>query len=162
MSMLRYKGYDGSMEVDLERGVVTGKILSIDDLVTYETSELAAVEREFKAAVEDYLDTCASLGREPRKPYGGVFNVRTTPEKHRTLSLRARERHTTLNGVVNEAIDAYLEKETLGVAAIKTASTASFVGGFVMGKGEFTTPVGPLALWDASSQGAVVLSSPEV
>jgi len=35
--------------------------------------------------VEDYLETCKALGREPQKVYKGVFNVRIEPELHKKV-----------------------------------------------------------------------------
>ena len=68
MSVLKYKEYEGTAELDMERKVCRGKILFLDDLVTYEADTPAKLEEEFKAAVDDYIETCLSLNREPQKP----------------------------------------------------------------------------------------------
>ncbi|MBL0419015.1 type II toxin-antitoxin system HicB family antitoxin [Ramlibacter sp. AW1] len=108
MNLMRYLGFDGTAEIDLDRGTCFGKLLFIDDLVTYEASDPRALKAEFHAAVDDYLETCRQLGRPPKKPHSGLFNVRTTPEKHRDLLLCAAERGISLNAVVNEAIAQFL------------------------------------------------------
>nr|WP_082522096.1 type II toxin-antitoxin system HicB family antitoxin [Ramlibacter sp. Leaf400] len=110
MTVLRYKGYEGSAEVDLQRGVCHGRIRLIDDLVTYEAATPRELVGAFEAAVDDYLETCRQLNRAPRKSYGGVFNVRTSPEKHCELGTRALRKGASLNAIVNEAIDMYLER----------------------------------------------------
>lgn len=110
MNLLRYRGFEGSAEVDLDRGVCAGKLLFIDDLITYEAPDPRALKSEFEAAVDDYIETCEQLGREPKKPHSGVFNVRTTPQKHRELALRAAQSRSTLNAVVNEALDVFLNQ----------------------------------------------------
>ncbi len=61
MNILKYKNYEGTAERDLERSVCRGKILFIDDLVTYEAQFSAQLQAEFEAAVDDYLATCAEL-----------------------------------------------------------------------------------------------------
>lgn len=108
MNILEYNGYHGSVELDMERGVVRGKILFIADLVTYETGDLAQLQKEFEAAVADYLGTCEALGREPKKPASGTFNVRTGSEMHRAAQIRAIEDGISMNEVVVRALGCYL------------------------------------------------------
>jgi predicted HicB family RNase H-like nuclease len=110
MNLLRYRGFEGSAEIDLDRGICVGKVLFIDDLITYEANEPRSLEKEFKAAIDDYIETCRELGREPKKPHSGVFNVRTSPQNHRELALRAAHNRSSLNAVVNDAIERYLAK----------------------------------------------------
>lgn len=108
MNILEYKGYHGTIEVDMERGVLRGKILFISDLVTYEAPDPKRVRSEFEAAVDDYLDTCAELGREPKQPASGTFNVRVGSERHRAAQVRAIADGISLNEVVSRALDCYL------------------------------------------------------
>lgn len=68
MTTLEYKGYQGSAEVDAETDVLVGKILFITDLVTYEAKTVQSLRKEFQAAVDDYLETCLQLGRDPQQP----------------------------------------------------------------------------------------------
>jgi len=108
MDILKYKEYEGTAEIDLDRMVCRGKILFIDDLVTYEAGTPQELRKEFEAAVDDYIETCALLKREPQKPLKGLFNVRIAPELHRALSLRALKDDVSQNEVVSRAIDAYV------------------------------------------------------
>ena len=108
MDILKYKGYEGTAELDVSRGVCRGKILFISDLVTYETKFPAKFQKEFERAVDDYLETCLALGREPVKPFKGLFNVRVSPDLHRAAALRAVENGIALNEVVVKALDAFL------------------------------------------------------
>ena len=43
-------------------------------------------------------------------PYKGTFNVRVTPELHRRVATLADRNGKKLNTVVNEALEAYLQK----------------------------------------------------
>lgn len=92
----------------MTRGVCRGKILFINDLVTYETSQPSELQKEFEAAVDDYLETCAELRREPQKSLKGQFNVRIPQELHRAAALRALTDSASLNDVVVCALDAYI------------------------------------------------------
>jgi len=66
MNRLTFKSYEGSMELDNERGLYRGKLLFIDDMVTYEATTPAELRTEFEAAVDDYIETCRELGLPPQ------------------------------------------------------------------------------------------------
>lgn len=107
--MLAYKGYNGSSEIDTEEEVCYGKILCINDLITYQADSPKDLKKAFEEAVDDYLATCRELGREPQKPFRGLFNVRIDPALHRTIALRAADEHTSLNSIVEASIRCYLQ-----------------------------------------------------
>ena len=53
--VLKYKNYIGSVEYDLTDKFLFGKILFIDDLVTYEGNTIEDLEKAFHDMVDDYL-----------------------------------------------------------------------------------------------------------
>lgn len=111
MNIIKYAGYEGTVSLDLDRNVCRGKILFIDDLVTYEAALADGAEgirAAFQEAVDDYLETCKELGRAPQKALSGTFNVRISPELHKAARLRAAEDAVTLNEVVAAAVDCYV------------------------------------------------------
>jgi predicted HicB family RNase H-like nuclease len=108
VDILNYKGYEGSAELDMERKVCKGRLLFVDDLVTYEADSPIRLQREFEAAVDDYLETCAALGRDPKKPLKGQFNVRVPPALHAAAVRRALAANVSLNEVVVRALDAFV------------------------------------------------------
>lgn len=110
MNMLEYKGYHGSVQVDLECEVLRGTILFIADLVTFVANNPAQLKAEFEAAVDDYLETCRELNRNPQKPASGTFNVRITPELHRSSQIRATLDEVSLNEVVTRALTCYVHQ----------------------------------------------------
>jgi predicted HicB family RNase H-like nuclease len=108
VNILKYKSYEGTAEVDTARQVCFGKVLFIDDLVTYEADDVKRLQKEFEAAVDDYLETCKELQKEPQQPLKGQFNVRIPPELHKLAVLRAKSDNATLNDVVVRSLDAFL------------------------------------------------------
>ena len=111
MNTLRYKDYEGSMHVSIEGRCMHGKLLFVDDVITYEGKNFDELEAAFHEAVDDYLVFCAEVGKEPEKPYKGVFNVRVKPEIHRALAGRAAQSQQTLNEVVCKALESYLSQD---------------------------------------------------
>ncbi|MGA8147777.1 MAG: type II toxin-antitoxin system HicB family antitoxin [Gallionellaceae bacterium] len=108
MDILKYKDYEGTAELDMTRGICRGKILFINDLVTYESALPAELQKEFESAVDDYIETCATLGREPQKPLKGQFNVRIPPALHKAATLRASTDNISLNEVVVRALELFI------------------------------------------------------
>ena len=117
MEILRYKDFEGSAELDLQSSVCRGRILFIDDLVTYESKTINNLQKQFENAVEDYIDTCAQVQKEPQKSCRGQFNVRVSPEMHRVAARRAIEDDTSLNDVVCKALAAYLQPRSAVASA---------------------------------------------
>src|SRR5579862_4890416 len=108
MDTLKYLDYEGTAELEMSRHVCRGKILFIDDLVTYEAATPDRLEEEFQRAVDDYIATCGQLGRQPKKPLKGLFNVRVPPELHKAAVLRAKHDDVGLNDVVVRALQSFL------------------------------------------------------
>ena len=109
--VFEYKGYLGSAEVDTEAFVLVGKLLFIKDVIAYSAEDAKGLEAAFREAVDDYLETCADLGRDPEVPCKGTFNVRVSPLVHRDTALAARRKRITLNQFVCEALAVALEEE---------------------------------------------------
>jgi predicted HicB family RNase H-like nuclease len=68
MDTFTFKGYEGSVQQDQDRGVWRGKILMITDLGSYEAAVVPELRKQFETAVDDYIETCRALGRSPPVP----------------------------------------------------------------------------------------------
>ena len=105
---LEYKGYFGSVEFSNEDDTFHGRIIGINDHITYEGDNVNNLRQDFISAVEEYLETCAELGKEPEKAYKGTFNVRIDPALHRQLTIYSLSHGKSLNSTVEEAIRSYI------------------------------------------------------
>ncbi len=104
-NVLEYKGYIATLEYSSEDKVFYGKLEMINDLVTFEADSASDLEVNFHNAVDEYLDTCKALGREPQKTYKGVFNVRIDPKLHKKAYQKSIEKGISLNAFVKNAIE---------------------------------------------------------
>jgi predicted HicB family RNase H-like nuclease len=105
---MSYKGYFGSVEFSDEDSVFFGRISGINDRIIYEGIDVKSLRHDFENAVEEYLETCTQLGKEPEKTYKGTFNVRINPLLHRQLALFSVSNGKTLNATVEEAIQSFI------------------------------------------------------
>ncbi len=89
--MMTYKGYTACVEVDLEAEILFGRVLDINDVVTFKAKTIEEARREFQNSIDDYLEFCKELGQEPDKPFSGKLPFRTTPEHHRKIFIAAKK-----------------------------------------------------------------------
>ena len=109
--VMEYKDYCGTVEYSAADNVLHGRVLGIKGLISYEGDSLQALKKDFEDAIDDYLESCINDGVKPQKPYKGSFNVRISPELHRTLAVYANTNGQTLNSTVEEAIRSYIIKK---------------------------------------------------
>ena len=105
---MTYKGYYGSVEFSDEDNVFYGRIIGINDRITFEGNSAETLRRDFEDAVDEYLEICSQMGKDPEKAYKGTFNVRISPALHRQLALYSATEGKTLNAAVEEAIQNYI------------------------------------------------------
>ncbi len=103
--LLEYNGYYASVDFSAEDEVFHGKLIGINDLVTFEGDSVMELKSAFHEAVEDYLETCKEINKSPDKTYKGSFNVRIPSELHRRAALYASMQKLSLNDFVRKAID---------------------------------------------------------
>jgi len=103
-NQLTHRGYTATINYSAEDNIFYGKLAMINDLVTFEADNVADLKREFIAAVDDYLQTCAKLGKQPDKTFKGVFNVRVSPQLHKKLYTQALKNNTSLNKLIAEKL----------------------------------------------------------
>jgi predicted HicB family RNase H-like nuclease len=106
--------------MSLEDDCLIGRVLFIDDIITYEGATVGELMENFRAAVDHYLDYCKRTGKPANKPYSGTFNVRIGPQLHREAVIAANAASVNLNDFVTTAI-----KVTLKRASASSAQQAS-------------------------------------
>jgi len=107
-STMSYKGYQGSVEFSDEDNVFFGRLIGINDRILFEGDNVEDLRKDFHDAVEDYLEVCKEIGKDPEKAYKGTFNVRIAPALHRELAVYSTAQGKTLNSTVEEAIRNYI------------------------------------------------------
>ena len=105
---MKYKDYSGSVEYSDEDGVFFGRIIGINDRITFDGDNVKSLRTNFEDAVDGYLEVCSQIGKEPDRAYKGTFNVRIAPELHRDLAVYSVSHGKTLNSTVEDAIRSYI------------------------------------------------------
>jgi predicted HicB family RNase H-like nuclease len=122
---LTHRGYTAQMAFDADDKLIVGRVLGIDDIITFHGESVREFERHFHAAVDDYIAACAKLGSAPEKPASGRLMLRVSPQVH-AAALKAASRHgVSLNKWAEQALGEASRK----VAGGKRAATASASAG---------------------------------
>ncbi|MDQ2829335.1 MAG: type II toxin-antitoxin system HicB family antitoxin [Chloroflexota bacterium] len=107
--MMTYKGYSSHVEFDDEADILHGRVIDIQDVITFQGETVAEIHQAFHDSVDDYLEFCQELGREPEKPLSEHLIFRTSPERHRRIYLAAKKAGESINSwmdnVLSEAAD---------------------------------------------------------
>ena len=106
---MEYKGYHARIEYSAEDETFVGRVIGITDTLLFDGGSVEELTDMFHQSVDDYLASCAEIGKAPEKEYRGSFNVRLSPELHRRAAIAAEGRSLTLNQFMNEAVKSYLQ-----------------------------------------------------
>jgi predicted HicB family RNase H-like nuclease len=97
MSALTHRGYAAVIEFDPEDLILTGRIAGIRDRVGFHATTAESIAEAFREAVDDYLETCAKLGKNPDRAYSGKVMFRVRPELHARIAAAAELSGKSLN-----------------------------------------------------------------
>ena len=101
---MNYKGYTGKVEYDDDAGILFGKVVDIADVITFQGTSVDEIRQAFRDSIDDYLEFCNELGKEPARPFSGQLPFRTTPEHHRLIFLAAQNAGKSMNGWMDDVL----------------------------------------------------------
>jgi predicted HicB family RNase H-like nuclease len=110
-NVLKHKDFIGSVQFSSTDEIFYGKITGIEDLVNFEGESVIELKSAFIEAVEEYIELCKSLGKDPFKSYKGTLNVRIGPELHKQATEHATIQGITLNKYIQNAIAREVNEE---------------------------------------------------
>lgn len=108
---LKYRGYHGQIEFSAEDNLFIGHVIGIQDSLNFHGSSIDEITSSFHDCIDGYLEMCEAFGRVPDKEYKGSFNVRISPQLHRSAAIQAEAAGKSLNQFIQEAIEEKLSPE---------------------------------------------------
>lgn len=97
MNSMSYKGQMARIDFDDRSNIFVGELLGISDVVGFHAESVQALRDAFEEAVEDYIATCAAIGKPVEKPASGNLMLRVPPEVHGAALVAAKAAGTSLN-----------------------------------------------------------------
>ena len=101
---MEYKGYIGIVEYDSDAKLFHGDVVNTRDVITFQGTTVAEIEKAFTESIDDYMNWCKQEGVEAEKPYSGKFNLRLSPELHREIAITAKKLNLSINNFVEKAL----------------------------------------------------------
>jgi len=105
MNVMTYKGYAARIEYSDEDQLLIGHVAGIRDVIGFHGESVAELRSAFEEAVDDYLETCARLGREPQKAYSGKLSLRLEPTLHASVAAKAELEKKSINQWVSDVLN---------------------------------------------------------
>ncbi len=90
MNTMTHKGFAARIEFDERDNLFVGHLAGIRDSVGFHADTVAKLRAAFLDAVDDYIEACAKIGKEPQRSASGKLMLRMPPESH-AAALRAAE-----------------------------------------------------------------------
>jgi predicted HicB family RNase H-like nuclease len=122
---MQYRGYTATMIFDAEDKIIVGRVLDIDDIVTFHGASVAEFEAHFHTVVDDYIAACQALGSEPERPASGRLMLRVSPEVHAASLKAAALSGTSLNRWAEQALKAATRRSTKTIPGASKATRLS-------------------------------------
>lgn len=106
INAMEYKGLIAKINFSSEDDVFIGAVQGVSFTILFEGRSVEELRRAFKKSVDDYLELCKRMNREPESSYKGNLNVSIPPQLHRQAARFALAQGGDLNDFVTEAIEA--------------------------------------------------------
>jgi predicted HicB family RNase H-like nuclease len=104
MNTMRYSGYTASMEFDVDDKIIIGRVLDIDDIITFHGASVTEFEAAFQQAVDGYRGACEQLGQAAEKPASGKLMLRVSPLIHAAAIKASARQGQSLNKWAENAL----------------------------------------------------------
>ena len=103
-NVMTYKGYKARVEYDGDDECFIGHLAGINDVVGFHATSVKDLKSAFREAVDDYIETCKRVGKEPEKPFSGKVMFRIAPQVHADAALAAQLAGKSLNQWAEEVL----------------------------------------------------------
>lgn len=111
-NIMNYNDYSARIEYDAEDEIFFGTVAGIRDRVSFHAQSVTELKAAFHEAVDDYVDACARIGKDPQRPYSGNLMLRVSPETHAKVAKAAELAGVSLNQFGARVLDAIVANGT--------------------------------------------------
>ena len=95
--LMEYKGFKARVEFSADDEVFFGRLIGIDDVVTFEGKTVRELKKAMKEAVEFHIEVCERSGRILKKAYSGKLLFRLPSDLHAKIAETAAKKGKSVN-----------------------------------------------------------------
>lgn len=110
-NMMEYRGYHAKIEFSAEDECFIGRVFGVSDVLAFDGENVEELQAAFHTCIDEYLEMCQEIGKEPNKEFKGSFNIRIPAELHKSAAMYAAEKSVSLNQVIAQSVEWFLSKE---------------------------------------------------
>jgi predicted HicB family RNase H-like nuclease len=104
VNTLTYKGYTARIDFDERDNILVGRLLGINDVIGFHADNGVMLRAAFEEAVDDYLEACKEVGKQPDKPANGKLLLRIPTDVHAAALITAKSKGKSLNAWAGEVL----------------------------------------------------------
>lgn len=110
INTLKIKKHTAVIMFDPDLEMFRGEFIGLNGGADFYARSVSELKEEGAKSLSIFLDECREIGIEPYKPFGGKLTVCLTSERHHTLAIIAQAHGTSINELLDEAIDLVIAK----------------------------------------------------
>lgn len=109
-NIMKYKGYWAEIQYSDEDECFCGSIDGLKrDSISFEGETVKELKKDFKDAIDHYLEACKATNSKPEKQCKGSLNVRLGAELHNQAKIKSIEKNISINELIKEAVALYIK-----------------------------------------------------
>ncbi|GBR04512.1 hypothetical protein AA21952_1456 [Acetobacter oeni LMG 21952] len=101
---MNYRGYSARIEYSSEESIFLGRVIGIDDNITFESDTVSGLKSAFEQAIDSYISSFEESGKNSQKQYSGKVMFRISPDIHAQASIAAELQKISLNQWVENTL----------------------------------------------------------
>ena len=103
--LMEHKGFKAKIEYSADDEVFFGRLIGIEDVVTFEGKTVRELKRAMKDAVDFHVEVCEKTGKNPKKKYSGNLLFRLNSELHSRIAEAASRHGKSINEWGKEVLE---------------------------------------------------------
>ena len=109
-NIMKYKGYWAKVRYSDEDECFWGEVEGLKNTsITFEGTTVKELKKDFKDAINYYLEYCKEENKEPEKQAKGSLNVRLGADLHNKAKIKSIEKNISINELIKDAVSLYLK-----------------------------------------------------
>lgn len=110
-NVIKYKGYSAKVRYSKTDKCYCGWIEGLEkDSISFEGDTIEELEKDFRDAIDHYLECCKNTNTEPDKQCSEAYEFKAGAELHADAKRVAKNNKISLNELTRRALRAYIYK----------------------------------------------------
>ena len=105
MNTMKHKNYVARVEYDDRDDIFVGRVIGLRAIVSFHGETVAALRKNFRIAVDEFLRDCKERGLKPERPASGKLMLRVPPEVHGAALVAAQAAGKSLNQWATDVLE---------------------------------------------------------